>query len=94
MVLRSLAPNISVEMADKMDEYRKKEGNDLSNIAWYRQVTGFSNITIKAELIKINSSFFRVVAAGMMKNMTQIVNGVVKKTAGRKSCQTITWRLE
>ena len=94
MVLRSLAPNISVEMADKMDEYRIKEGNDLSNTAWYRQVPGFANMTIKADLIKVNSSNFKVVAAGMAKNMTQIVSGVVKKTAGRKACQTITWRLE
>jgi general secretion pathway protein K len=94
MVLRSLSSNISPEMADRMDEYRKKDGNDLSNVSWYRQVSGFSNVTINAGLITVNSSYFKVAATGMMKNMTQNVNGVIKKIAGSKSFQIITWRLE
>ena len=94
MVLRSLSSNISSEMADRMDEYRKKDGNDLSNVSWYRQVPGFSNVTINAGLITVNSSYFKVVAVGSMKNMTQNVSGVIRKIAGRKSFQIITWRLE
>jgi len=31
MVLRALSDGISAESADSMDEYRRKEGNDLSD---------------------------------------------------------------
>jgi general secretion pathway protein K len=95
IVLRSLADNVTVAMADKMDEYRKKEGNDLSNVSWFTQFPGFSIDTITAGLIKVNSSYFKLVAAGTMSNMTQTVSGVVwKKPANSKSIQIVTWRLE
>jgi DNA uptake protein ComE-like DNA-binding protein len=40
MVLRSLAEEISPELADKMDEYRTKEGNDLSSTSGINRYGG------------------------------------------------------
>ncbi|MGA2525609.1 MAG: type II secretion system minor pseudopilin GspK [Smithellaceae bacterium] len=91
MVLRALSPDITVELADKMDEYRRKEGNDLSSPQWYRQVPGMVGVTIKPELITVKSNYFKIISVGKMKNMEQSLSGVVKRS-GQKSVQIINWR--
>ena len=91
MVLRALSPDITVELADKMDEYRRKEGNDLSSPQWYRQVPGMAGVTIKPELITVKSNYFKIISVGKMKNMEQSLSGVVKRS-GQKSVQIINWR--
>jgi general secretion pathway protein K len=91
MVLRALSPDITVELADKMDEYRRKEGNDLSNPQWYRQVLGMAGVMIKPELITVKSNYFKIISVGSMKNMEQSLSGVVKRS-GQKSVQIIKWR--
>jgi len=91
MVLRALSDDITAELADSMDEYRGKEGNDLSSPQWYKQVSGMAGVTIKAELITVKSNYFKIISTGKMKNMAQSVSGVVKRTQ-QKSFQIIKWR--
>jgi len=91
MVLRALSDDITAELADSMDEYRRKEGNDLSSPQWYKQVSGMAGVTIKAELITVKSNYFKIISTGKMKNMAQSVSGVVKRTQ-QKSFQIIKWR--
>jgi general secretion pathway protein K len=90
MVLRALSDEISAELADKMDEYRRKEGNDLSSPQWYKQVPGMENVTIKPELITVKSNYFKIISVGKMKNMAQSLSGVVKRTG--QTVQIIKWR--
>ena len=90
MVLRALSNEISAELADKMDEYRRKEGNDLSSPQWYKQVSGMENITIPPELITVKSNYFKIVSLGKMKNMSQGLSGVVKRSG--QTVQIIKWR--
>ena len=90
MVLRALADSITVELADKIDEYRRKEGNDLSNSLWYKKVAGMAGVTIKPELIVVKSNYFKIISTGKMNNMEQSVNSVVKRSG--KSVQIIKWR--
>jgi general secretion pathway protein K len=93
MVLRALAlsAGISVEMADRMDEYRRAEGNNdyLSNPQWYQNV--LKGVTIKPELITVKSNYFKIISVGKMKNMQQSLSGVVQRS-GQKSVQIIKWR--
>jgi general secretion pathway protein K len=91
MVLRALSAGISTEVADSIDEYRRKEGNDLSSPQWYKQVTGMADVTIKSELITVKSNYFKIISTGKMKNMAQSLSGVVKRTQ-QKSFQIIKWR--
>jgi general secretion pathway protein K len=91
MVLRALSAEISAELADKMDEYRRKEGNDLSSPQWYKQVPGMENVTISPGLITVKSNYFKIISVGLMKNMTQSLSGVVKRSE-QKSFQIIKWR--
>jgi general secretion pathway protein K len=90
MVLRALSPDITVELADKMDEYRRKDGNDLSNTTWF---LGMAGVTIKQEvkdMIAVKSNYFKIISTGKMKNMEQSLSGVVKRSG--KSVQIIKWR--
>ncbi len=90
MVLRALSADITVELADRIDEYRRKDGSDLSNPQWYQQVPGMAGVTINAMLIT-KSNYFKIISVGKMKNMEQSVSGVVKRS-GQKSVQIIKWR--
>lgn len=94
MVLRALADGISAELADKMDEYRRKEGSVLSNTDWFFEkmgVTGEQKQKQKLNnLITFNSNYFKIISVGSMKNMEQSLSGMVKRSG--KSVQIIKWR--
>jgi general secretion pathway protein K len=89
MVLRSLAEGISPELADKMDEYRTNEGNDLSSTKWFQDMAG---VTIDPELLlTVNSTYLKIISTGQMSNMAKTISGIVKKSSN-KSVQIIKWR--
>ena len=92
MVLRALALSdaISAELADKMDAYRRADGNDLSSPQWYQKVPGMAGVAIKVGL-STKSNYFKIISVGKMKNMQQTLSGIVKK-AGQQSVQIIKWR--
>jgi hypothetical protein len=78
-----------------MDEYRRTPGNDLTGLTWYQKVPGLAGVTIKPQLIaKENSTYFKIFSSGKLGNMDRRVVGVVKKTAGSKPFQIMSWRLE
>ena len=91
MVLRALSGDITVELADSMDEYRRTESNYkyLSDPTWYKKVPGMT-ATIKPELITVTSNYFKIISVGKMKNMQQGLSGIVKKAG--QSVQIIKWR--
>ena len=89
MVLRALSPNITVELADKMDEYRRNRSNNLSSINWYKNVSGLEGVTIKPELIEmVKSNYFRIYATGVADKMEQNISGVMQ----RSPFQIMSWR--
>jgi general secretion pathway protein K len=90
MVLRSLSENMDSDKADRMDEYRLKEGNELSNVLWYKQVPGMEDVEIKPELITTKGNYFKIISTGKMKNMTKSLSGVAFKSG--PDVQTIRWR--
>jgi general secretion pathway protein K len=94
MVLRALSPNISSDIAGKMDEYRRTGVNNLSNTLWYQKVPGLEAVTIKASLITTKSSYFKISSSGKLNNMARQISGVVKISAGLKSFQVLSWRLD
>jgi general secretion pathway protein K len=89
MVLRALSSEITATLADKMDDYRRKEENDLSSPLWYKKVPGMEGITIKAELITlVKSNYFKISATGKLDKMEQTVTGIVQ----RSPFQVMSWR--
>jgi general secretion pathway protein K len=90
MVLRSLADGITAELADKLDEYRTKEGNDLSSPQWYKQVPGMADVNIPQGLITVKSNYFKIISTGKMNNMSKTITGIVQRN-DQKS-KIIKWR--
>ncbi|MEE9935763.1 MAG: type II secretion system minor pseudopilin GspK [Deltaproteobacteria bacterium] len=89
MVLRALAPDITAEKADRMDEYRRNPINNLSSADWYKRVPGMGGITINPELIEVaKSNFFRIQATGVIDKMESSVVGVIQ----RSPLQIMSWR--
>ena len=89
MVLRALAPEITVELADKMDVYRKAPGNNLSSVDWYKKVSGMAGITIKPELIEmVKSNYFKIYSTGVADKMEQQISGVIQ----RSPFAIVNWR--
>lgn len=89
MVLRALSSGITVELADKMDEYRRNKSNNLSSVDWYKNVSGMSNVMIKPELIEmVKSNYFRIYATGVADMMEQNISGVMQ----REPFKIMIWR--
>jgi len=89
MVLRALSNAITAELADKMDEYRKADENDLSSPLWYKKISGLENATIKPELIEnVKSNYFKIDSTGVSDNMEQTISGVIQ----RSPFQILNWR--
>lgn len=94
MVLRALSPGITADIADLMDEYRKKDGNNLANPMWYKTIPGLETAAIKPALITAKSAFFKISSSGKLNNMARKVSGTVKISSGGKSFQVLSWRLD
>jgi general secretion pathway protein K len=92
MVLRSLNEAMNADLADRLDEYRTRSGNDLSDKQWYKQVTGMENITIKQELITVKSGYFKIISTGKMNNRSRTVSGIIQKQD--QTIKIINWRQE
>jgi general secretion pathway protein K len=89
MVLRALSADITSQLADEMDEYRRAKGNDLSTVAWYQKVSGMENITINPGLIEMaKSNYFRIYSTGIADKMAQSVSGVIQLSP----FQIMSWR--
>ncbi|MHB8138566.1 MAG: type II secretion system minor pseudopilin [Smithellaceae bacterium] len=89
MVLRSLSPDITVELADRIDEYRNSANNDLSSVDWYKRVSGIGGMTIKPGLIDVaKSNYFKINATGVMEKMAQNVTGFLQ----RSPFKIMSWR--
>lgn len=93
MVLRALpvvsgSSDITAELADKMDEYRRSKSNELS-VDWYKQVPGMGNVTIKPGLTTVSkSNFFRIYSTGVTDKMEQSIIAVMQ----RSPFQIMSWR--
>ncbi|HLZ20264.1 MAG TPA: type II secretion system minor pseudopilin GspK [Smithellaceae bacterium] len=87
MVLRALSPDITAEVADRMDEYRRNKNNNLSAANWYTKVPGIGSVTIKAEMT-VKSDYFKIFSTGVADRMEQSVVGVIQRAPFR----IMNWR--
>lgn len=88
-VLRVLSPNITVALADKMDEYRRSKSHDLSSVDWYKNVPGMESVTIKPKSIDVaKSNYFSIYSTGVADKMEQTISGVMQ----RSPFQIMSWR--
>jgi general secretion pathway protein K len=99
-VLVALFPVESEEIVSAMYEYRQaalenKETHDFSNPAWYKEIPGFSDVTINPELITTSSDLFRIESQAGFNDTKMTTTAVVQRTRDAKSgkwyCKVLSW---
>jgi general secretion pathway protein K len=91
-VLRALAPSISEDAANRMDDYRRNSANNLTDPSWYRRVAGLNNTAIDAATVVTKSEFFQIAATGHLGTMKRTIRGIVKRDSEKK-LSVVAWRL-
>jgi len=91
-VLQSLSDDMTRDLANEMDLYRKNEANDLSSINWYKNVKGMSQINLNRDLIDIKSDVYKIKATATLNTMKYWVEGVVKRDRKGKKITILSWK--
>jgi general secretion pathway protein K len=91
-VLRALAPSISEDAANRMDDYRRNPANNLTDPSWYRRVAGLDNTAIDSMTAVTKSDFFQIAAIGHLGTMKRTIRGIVKRDSEKK-ISVVAWRL-
>ncbi|MBW2644844.1 MAG: type II secretion system minor pseudopilin GspK [Deltaproteobacteria bacterium] len=102
LILEALAEGMDAELAEEIDDYRREEENDLSDLLWYTNVPGMGDIRIDEDLITTESAFFEISSdAGIAveegkDSLTKHVKGCVErvKREGKKGIDVLCWRVE
>ena len=92
LVLRALSDQIDKDLADDMVSYRQNEDNDLSNIGWYKQVSGMGDIVIPGSLISTSSTYFEIVSEGIKGSMVKKIRAAVERK--EKKLKILSWKTE
>jgi general secretion pathway protein K len=91
-VLRALAPSITEDAANRMDDYRRNPANSLTETSWYRKVPGLENTAIDSVTVVTKSEYFQIAATGHLGTMKRAIRGIVKRDSGKK-LSVVAWRL-
>jgi general secretion pathway protein K len=90
-VLQALAPAITEDTANRMDDYRRNPGNSLTDPSWYKKVTGMESTTIEG-ILTTKSDSFQIVSTGHLGSMKRTIRGIVKRDSEKK-LSIVAWRL-
>ena len=93
-VLRALSPDLSVENVERIDVYRRMDGNDLADVNWYRKISGLQGINMSYSFLTVKSSYFTIVSTGMLGKMKQTVTGSIKRGQELGSAELLSWIVE
>ena len=94
IILRALADEITMEMVEDMDEFRRDDGNELANVSWYKNVTGMDAITINKNLITVQSNVFTIVSTGQVGAMRKQITGIIKRSIKNKTSNILSWKVD
>jgi general secretion pathway protein K len=92
LVLRVLAAEMTPEMAEEMDAYRRNPQNDLSDPAWFRRINSMASISVNLNWIITRSDRFRIQSTGYTDNTTETVSGIVYRDESRKTLKLVSWK--
>jgi general secretion pathway protein K len=99
-VLAALLGTENQDLAQTFVEFRQeiaaeKDVHDFSNPKWYKNITGFSDVTLDSRMIAVASDIFRIQATASLENIQSSVTAVVKRIqnpdSGKWSCKVLGW---
>jgi general secretion pathway protein K len=102
-VLTALLPAESAGFAQSLIDYREAISgtqftNDVTHAGWYKNVPGFSDITIDQSLISIASSTFRIIATATLHDMKATTVAVVQREKPSESdgwqSKILNWKVQ
>lgn len=102
-VLTALLPTESAEYAPLLIDYREalsgaQYTNDVTKTGWYKNVPGFSDITIDKSLISVASNIFRITATAYLYDMKTTMVAVVQREKQSESdgwqCKVLNWKAQ
>ena len=91
LVLRALSDQIDQELAEDMVAYREDEDNDLSDLKWYRNVPGMSDVSIPDSLLTTSSTYFEITSEGFKGAMSKRIYGVVERK--EETLKILSWKI-
>ena len=94
LILKALSDEITDEMVSNMDELRRDEENNLSDLLWYKNVQGMDSITITPSLITTKSDIFRITSTGYMNDISKRVSGVIERHVNGKAIKILSWKVD
>jgi general secretion pathway protein K len=92
LILRILSKDMTAEMVEEMDVYRRTPGNDLSDPTWLRKLNSTQNVQVNQDWMMTQSDRFRITATGLVNNMAQIVSGVVQRERLSGTLRLMAWK--
>jgi general secretion pathway protein K len=92
LVIRALSDQIDQDLVDAIIAYRVDEDNDLSNITWYKKVSGMSDVSIPEGLLTTLSTYFEIISQGFKEAMSKRIRGVVERE--EETVKILSWKVE
>jgi len=102
-VLAALLGIENEEMAQSLFDFRQeivagKDVHDFSNTKWYKNISGFGDITIDPKLISVSSDVFRIESEAATSNIKTSVIAVVQRVqspqSGKWTCKVLSWQTD
>ncbi|MFB3926697.1 MAG: general secretion pathway protein GspK [Syntrophales bacterium] len=93
LVLKSLSREITDDVANRMDSYRRSDRNELSGPDWYRKITGLSGLNIPSSLTTTRSRVFRITSVGLQNGLSKTVTGVVERGEKPTDYKIVFWKV-
>lgn len=102
-VLSAVLPIESSGFAQGMIDYREalsgaEYTNDLTNINWYKNVPGLSDVNIEPDLIAVSSDVFRLIATAGLDGVQLTITAVVQREKPSETaswhCKILNWKTE
>jgi len=92
LILRILSREMTPEMVQEMDTYRRTPGNDLSDPTWFRKLNSTKNVLVNQNWVMTQSDRFRITSTGYLNNMSQVVSGVVMRDRAKGTLKLMSWK--
>lgn len=92
LVLQILSKDMTAEMIEEMDEYRRDPQNDLASPSWFRKLGSMRDVNVTTGWIEVKSDVFRISAQGKSGGMTETVSGVVYRDRNKQILRPLSWR--
>ena len=91
-VLQALAPAITEDMANRMDDYRRNPRQQPDRSVVVQESYGMESMTLDSGMLSTKSDSFQIISTGHLGAMKRTIRGIVKRDSEKK-LSVVAWRL-